>query len=614
MAQRRMNSGYTLIEMAMAIAVLGMLTGMLMTMMTGQHEAEALKAEKKHLKLLDEAVAYHVKLRGRLPCPANPALPETDANFGREDCTLATVAGASANENLYFGIVPTRTLAIADRHLYDAWGNRTGYVVIAPLTVDAASFNAYVTSEDTGVIHITDAGSPPNQVTQALPDKVVAYALISYGKDKKGGYNRVGQMTTACTAGSLDSANCDNADTTLVDAEITDTRFSATYYHDMIRWRDLAQLQAAVSSNQVCDVTPIVSTGLTSYALTGNGDLYAWGDNTESDFGDGTTTSTTSADIIGQQWDFLSSSGVNYACGIKGGRLYCWGSRGNGKIGDGGATAGTQPIPIAVAGDYSDWSYVYGANGHVCGIRSGIAYCWGNGTEGEMGDGSTNTSNPSPVLVSGGFTDWQKVAGGSISNCAIRGSGLIYCWGTNSAGNLGDSTAANHFTPAVVSGGFTDWTQVTGASWTHCGLRATGQAYCWGANPNGQIGDNSTTSRQTPTEVNGAHTDWSQISLGAVNGCGIRGGVAYCWGNNSNGQLGNGTTTNSLIPVAVGGGFTTWTTIASGRATASYPSCGMLDNGKYYCWGGNNLGQLGDSTTTERTTPVEVTGVTSCTQ
>ena len=247
-APRNDRAGYTLIEMAMAIAVLGMLTGMLMSMMTGQHEAEALKAEKKHLKLLDEALAYHVKLRGRLPCPANPALPETDANFGREDCTLATVAGASANEDIYFGMVPTRSLALADRHLYDAWGNRTGYVVIAPLTVDAASFNAYTTSEDTGVIHITDAAGNPT--TQQLPDYVVAYSLISYGKDKKGGYNRVGAMTTACAAGSLDSANCDNADNTLVDAEIADTRFAATYYHDMLRWRDLAQLRAAVSTEE----------------------------------------------------------------------------------------------------------------------------------------------------------------------------------------------------------------------------------------------------------------------------------------------------------------------------------------------------------------------------
>jgi len=266
MTKRRTQQGYTLIEMAIAIAIIGTLSGMVLSMMAGQREAIAMKAQKEQMKVLEEALAYYVKLRGRLPCPADPALPETDANFAREDCTaggsIVTIAGASSNEDIYIGMLPTRTLALSDRHLYDEWGSRINYVVIAALTVDASSFAAYTTTEDTGVIHITDAAN--NQTTQQLPDNVVAYALISHGKDKKGGYNRVGSITNACDPTTVDGANCDDTDYAFVDADINDSKFASTYYHDMIRWRDLAQLRAAV------DVTGANVTYYTYIADTGN--------------------------------------------------------------------------------------------------------------------------------------------------------------------------------------------------------------------------------------------------------------------------------------------------------------------------------------------------------
>ncbi len=249
--RRRHTEGYTLIEMAIALAVLGTLTGMMLTMLTGQTEAAALKAQKAQMKDLDEALLYHVKLRGRLPCPADPTLAETDVNFAREDCTyggsITTIDGPSDNEDIVIGMLPTRTLNLSDRMLYDRWGSRIAYSVIQVLTESAAKFAAYTTTEDTGVIHITDSAGNP--MTQQLPDRVVAYALLSFGKDKNGGYNRVGSITHACDLTRLDGANCDNADNFFVDTELNDSRFNATYYHDMLRWMDLAQLRNAVDSD-----------------------------------------------------------------------------------------------------------------------------------------------------------------------------------------------------------------------------------------------------------------------------------------------------------------------------------------------------------------------------
>lgn len=622
-AQIDASRGYTLVEMALVIAVLGVLSGMMLTMLTGTQEAATLKAQKAQMKAVDEALVYHVKLRGRLPCPARPTLAESDANFGREDCSspadIATVrdsgGGTSANEDVYIGMLPTRTLNISDRFLYDQWSSRLTYAVIKKLTTDATSFNNYATTINRGVIRINDAAG--NQMTAQAATAIVAYAVVSYGRDRRGAKNQMGAVPITCFAASLEGENCDNSDNILIDADINDSDVTANYYYDFIRWKDLALLKDSAGFTQECKTAPAISTGLTSYILAGTGNLYAWGDNTHYDFGNGTNTSSSTPVVTGTNtdWTMIGSSGVNYACGIRAGSLLCWGDRGNGKIGDGGATAGTQTTPTPVFGGFSDWTHVYGANGHVCGIRStGLAYCWGNGTEGEMGDGTNNVSNPSPVLVGGGFSDWKKIAGGSVSNCAIRGTGLMYCWGTDSGDALGNGAAGNSFTPSPVSdGGATDWTEITGAGWSHCGLRATGRAYCWGANTQGQLGDGSTSNRDVPVEVSGGHTDWNSISLGAETACGLRGtGNAWCWGFNTYGQLGDGSTTNSSVPVQVSGAYTDWAAIDTNPGSLNYNTCGLRNNGSFYCWGGNNAGQVGDGTTTQRTIPTQVLGVSTC--
>jgi alpha-tubulin suppressor-like RCC1 family protein len=132
-----------------------------------------------------------------------------------------------------------------------------------------------------------------------------------------------------------------------------------------------------------------------------------------------------------------------------------------------------------------------------------------------------------------------------------------------------------------------------------------GTAWCWGHNSDAELGDGTTTDSSTPVQV-GTATNWTTISAaaGGYHSCGVRGdGTAWCWGQNSGGELGDGTTTDSSTPVQVGTA-TNWTTISAAVAI----SCGVRSDGTAWCWGNNAFGQLGDGTTTTRVTPTQVVG------
>jgi len=239
---------------------------------------------------------------------------------------------------------------------------------------------------------------------------------------------------------------------------------------------------------------------------------------------------------------------------------------------------------------------------HTCALTSGGTYCWGNGYDGELGDG-LGTYRPDSVagLVSGGLT-FTQVSAGASHTCALTGAGAAYCWGYNGSGQLGNNSTTRTDAPVAVSGGLTFSSISAGGNHT-CGVVGTA-LYCWGYNGYGQLGDNSTTQRLVPTQVVGGLA-WGSVNAGLYHTCGLTtGGSAYCWGNDGNGQLGNDVNyVNSPVPVAVAGGLT-WLRISAGYIH----TCGVDANGAGYCWGYNGYGQLGDNTTTQSPTPVSVVG------
>ena len=245
-------------------------------------------------------------------------------------------------------------------------------------------------------------------------------------------------------------------------------------------------------------------------------------------------------------------------------------------------------------------------NSHSCGLGStGQAYCWGEGTFGQLGN-NTIISSTTPSLVSGGHT-FSSISAAREHTCAVTTAGAAYCWGFDEFGQLGDdtltATGSTSTTPSLVSGGHTFSGISAGQSHT-CGLNFVGKAYCWGRDNAGQLGDNAlTTGSTTPSPVDGGYS-FSSISAGGLHSCGVTtAGTAYCWGFDASGQLGNGALTGIFVaPSAVDGGHT----FSSIEAGADH-NCALTTNGQAYCWGADADGQLGDaSTTTGATAPSAV--------
>lgn len=284
---------------------------------------------------------------------------------------------------------------------------------------------------------------------------------------------------------------------------------------------------------------------------------------------------------------------------------YCWGPNQMGDVGDGSYLA--KRGPSAVVGGFR-WRTLAAGISHVCGITlEGKAYCWGNQFRGALGNGELVGSSPQPVAVLGGLTFATVRSGGAFS-CGLTVSGDAYCWGRNDFGILGDGEAPEPFKesaiPVRVVGGYRFSSLAAGNSHA-CGLTGDGRAYCWGESLNGQLGTGTTAPSSSPVPING-DLRWASLSLGGGHSCGLTsGGAAYCWGSNVRGQFGTGTTEDASSPKLIAGPGTYVAIAAGGSHT-----CGLTVAGTAFCWGRGDYGQLGDGRIEigDRLRPVQVAG------
>ncbi|MFG1486208.1 hypothetical protein ABMA77_09060 [Halobacteriovorax sp. RZ-1] len=347
--------------------------------------------------------------------------------------------------------------------------------------------------------------------------------------------------------------------------------------------------------------------------LTDGSEVYCWGGGTPATSGAlGNGLGAASASPVkvsgSQTWVDIGIQGQSFSCGIDNtNTMYCWGSNGYGVLGNGNTT--NQLTPDLVVGSYS-WSKVRMARFNICAITtSNEAYCWGDyWPYGGIANGINDGGYYVPKKVPGNL-DWKFISSDYENFCGIISNDDLYCVGGDVDGQLGDGGAnTSQYTPVLVSGGH-KWISVTSTYSTTCGVTTTNDAYCWGENSLGQAGSGDATAAfTTPNLVVGGHS-WLKVNNNQSSTCGLRtDGAAYCWGSNRFGQLGNGVTTGDATPfptpVAVSGGH-----IFSDISVGNNFACGLTTGNDIYCWGRDDDGQLGNDTSfTDSNTPVQVTG------
>ena len=416
-----------------------------------------------------------------------------------------------------------------------------------------------------------------------------------------------------------------------------------------------------------------------------------WGRNDDGQLGDGTTTDSRSAVSVTLPSNLTAvviSSGWSHTCAIiSNGSVTCWGLNNQGQLGDGTTLSSSTPVMVDLGTGRSATAIVTGF-AHTCAILDDSSLkCWGDNQYGQMADGtSTDRHSPTNVFV-GANRSAVAISSSTNHTCAILDNKDLNCWGWNAFGQVGDNTTVNTMNATTTI--LTDQIFVgTGLGHTCSISRGINwnPVYCWGLNSDGQLGDNTTTSRIVPTTVNLPLNQWDteialevlslgqSTTLGLYKCCGnggrlVKFGVTfdypsnsstvnlkysdfdrsgeldifdahkmggfsgtanvnmkistaggssagsghtcaigdndnlYCWGNDDNGQLGISSVGDQSSPVLVnlGTGRTAVSVSAGGSQT-----CAILDDKSLKCWGENSQGQLGDGTTQDRTSPVNV--------
>jgi alpha-tubulin suppressor-like RCC1 family protein len=332
------------------------------------------------------------------------------------------------------------------------------------------------------------------------------------------------------------------------------------------------------------------------------------------------------------------AAGTAHACAVvatdpamNNGQAFCWGGNAYGDLGVGSIGTAlsrpTQPVSltnVTSVSSFANTSAMAAIGGHTCARHldaGGVAKfsCWGRNENGQLGTGNkTHSIQPKGITLAAGAEPIQVIAGGRHT-CAITNIGHVQCWGANGQGQLGNnSTTANFETPQIVKGTNVptplNAIQIALGTVHTCARVMDGSVYCWGENERGQVGIGTSTDKEYyPKKLN--LTGITQLSSGQDFTCGLLNTALFCWGDNSDKQLSGN----------VDGFFSGPTSFPNPSSVQSLPltlgasgvvpapdlfgghSCFVVPDGKLVCRGLNDRGQLGIGSTMNASTPTEVT-------
>jgi prepilin-type N-terminal cleavage/methylation domain-containing protein len=245
--------GFSIIEISVVMLVVSLFLMSIIGLSPIKEQEDTLKGNTQNIEAIEKAIQAFYRLNGYIPCPADPTLPISNPSFGLStSCSGAAGGtadvGAAGIDQVRMGSVPTRTLSISDKYMFDVWNNRIKYVVIKELAKSSALFSGYNTVTPK-VISIVDGSSPAGvSITESNPQQV-AYILISHGKDGAGAYNYSGGgPNLPCIAGNQDTYNCASLNTSSVVPytfrdQAANLTSGANYFDDIIKWRTISNIK-----------------------------------------------------------------------------------------------------------------------------------------------------------------------------------------------------------------------------------------------------------------------------------------------------------------------------------------------------------------------------------
>ena len=316
-----------------------------------------------------------------------------------------------------------------------------------------------------------------------------------------------------------------------------------------------------------------------------DGSLWAWGNNSSGQLGDGSTTDrpVPTAILPGTRWRQVAATG-QFSAGLKADNsLWTWGDNTYGSLGDGSTTSHAVPTALLPG---SNWQQVAAGVAHALALRAdGTLWAWGYNGKGQLGDGTT-TSQLAPVPVAAGSA-WQQVAAGFLHTLAIRSDGTLWAWGDNTYGELGDGTGISRAVPVQVGSAAT-WQQVVAGSYFSLGIRTDGTLWAWGNDYYGQLGDGTTRAGQATPQQVGTAANWQRVACTGSRVLAVRtDGSLWSWGAGYLSAFSDYTT--YLTPAPVAGPAGPWLAVGAGGSH----SVAVQVDGSVWAWGSNGHGQVG---------------------